>query len=293
MAKIFSIPFNQNRLSPGQEVCPLALEKPEYRQLRDYGCSYAAWVIAPEGGLMRRCGKLEQFHFDLFFIVSGVMEFTYADGKIVGDAGKMILFPSWLDREIVHSGMMKYYYFRFDNPESYPLASRPTARPAANLAALDFYFQELLRVHDGLANDPAYREGLGTLLHILLQSEIRDSSGNAPETVRNIIHYLNYTNNYRVDRMARKLAMSVSKLRKLCLELFNKSPGDALNAMRMTKARNLLNYSSGTMEEIAETLGYANRFSFSKAFCDYHGSPPVHFRARRSSPPVPATPPEP
>ncbi len=70
------------------------------------------------------------------------------------------------------------------------------------------------------------------------------------------------------------MGMSHSKLRKFCLENFGKPPHGIIDDARMKRADGLLHYGDIPISRIAEQLGFANVFSFSKAFRKYYGTPP-------------------
>ena len=80
------------------------------------------------------------------------------------------------------------------------------------------------------------------------------------------------------NELCRKAGLS----RNLFYELFRKemgmTPGRYLLNMRMEFARRKLIYSNETIDDIAASSGYADRFHFSKAFKKFYGFPPGSYR---------------
>ena len=77
-----------------------------------------------------------------------------------------------------------------------------------------------------------------------------------------------------------RAGMSISTFRKFCLENFGKPPGEVLTEFRMNNARGLLLYRELSIDEIALQLGYADRFTFAKAFTQFHRCTPTAFRQK-------------
>ena len=61
-------------------------------------------------------------------------------------------------------------------------------------------------------------------------------------------------------------------------KIFNTTPKDYIINMRMEKAKEYLMYSTYTMNEISEDLGYSNPAYFSAAFKKNYGVAPTEFK---------------
>ncbi len=274
----FKVVANYSRVPAAFEVRSLPLEKPEFELLRQSGVSYIAYVHSPMDCLLRRGGASESFHFDLFFLVSGELRITTQEKSFQCCAGQLALIPSWLDRELENSVEISYLYARFDNPGSYPQVREIVVVDSWEIPELLEYFQRLYEPPPQLASTRGYATYLAGLIHVLFQNFLRPSGGADAETAARMMHYLHQSSCYSVTVLGRKFGLSLSSLRKFCLENFDKPPAGVINDVRMTKARGLLRYGDADLEEIARELGFANRFSFSKAFTRYHRIPPVRYR---------------
>lgn len=88
----------------------------------------------------------------------------------------------------------------------------------------------------------------------------------------------NLQNGVTVKDLARQMALSERQLFRLCYREFGVSVGDYIKQLQMEKAKSLLEETELTIGEIAEKVGYSDRFAFSKAFTSYEGMTPAKFR---------------
>lgn len=86
--------------------------------------------------------------------------------------------------------------------------------------------------------------------------------------------------NLNVKMAAERLGMSLSGLRLFCQQQFCKPPSTLIQEVKMLRARALLSYGDLSIDSIAEELGYADRFSFSKAFLKFNEVTPGEYRRR-------------
>lgn len=104
-------------------------------------------------------------------------------------------------------------------------------------------------------------------------------------TVRQIREFrvrLNATfrEDWSVERMASELNLSVSRFHCLYRSLFGVSPKQDLHQMRVAHAKELLQYSTEPISEIAAQLGYSNANLFIRQFHARMGTSPGQFRAQ-------------
>jgi AraC family transcriptional regulator of arabinose operon len=85
---------------------------------------------------------------------------------------------------------------------------------------------------------------------------------------------------WELEQMARAAHMGREHLRRLCLKHDGCSPKRRLAVLRLRKSCELLLLTNATIEEIAGRVGYADAFSFSKAFTREFGMPPSKYRDR-------------
>ena len=81
-----------------------------------------------------------------------------------------------------------------------------------------------------------------------------------------------------VALMAGELHMSQAHFSRVFRRVAGQSPMDFLLQVRLTRARHLLRETNLSMSEIAERLGYADVFFFSRQFKQKNGVPPLAYR---------------
>jgi AraC family transcriptional regulator of arabinose operon len=87
----------------------------------------------------------------------------------------------------------------------------------------------------------------------------------------------------KVPELARLVGMSASHL----TALFRRATGGGVlahhSALRMARARQLLDGTTASIASIASELGYTDPLYFSRQFRSFHGSSPTEFRHRDES----------
>jgi AraC-like DNA-binding protein len=89
-----------------------------------------------------------------------------------------------------------------------------------------------------------------------------------------------YTESITNDALAKITGLSTVYFRKLFTEVYGKSPGKYITDLRMKKAAEMLNSDYGTISDIAQSVGYANIYDFSRAFKKHTGISPTTYRRR-------------
>lgn len=89
--------------------------------------------------------------------------------------------------------------------------------------------------------------------------------------------YANYKT-VTLEELSEKFYLSKPYISKYIREKSGKTFGDILKAVRMKKARALLKSSNGTVECIAEAVGYQNVEHFNRLFKKMHHMTPVQYR---------------
>jgi AraC-like DNA-binding protein len=116
----------------------------------------------------------------------------------------------------------------------------------------------------------------------------RASSGEplkaAPPALRKALEWMRlfYFQTARVRQLAEMSGLSPSHFNRLFKRAFGTSPIDWLRRERVSQAKRRLVETRETIKQIAEQVGYADRFFFSKDFKRYTGTTPGEFRARES-----------
>lgn len=83
---------------------------------------------------------------------------------------------------------------------------------------------------------------------------------------------------WTVDDLARCVNVSHEHLRRLCQMQFGRSPMRQVTYMRMRQAATLLTSTPGTVEAVAQRVGYDNPFAFSVAFKRHTHITPSEYR---------------
>jgi AraC-like DNA-binding protein/mannose-6-phosphate isomerase-like protein (cupin superfamily) len=145
-----------------------------------------------------------------------------------------------------------------------------------------------LRLHGQLRN--AGSENMPRLTHevlaLLLQvryaashnshTENRDSADNLIAAAREYLAGESVTPGGLI-RLAAKLGMSYSHFRRRFREITGQSPGQYRLSQRMSQARALLAERRHLVREVADAVGYADSFIFSKQFKKFFGVSPTAF----------------
>ena len=79
------------------------------------------------------------------------------------------------------------------------------------------------------------------------------------------------------DTLAAECNISTVYMRKLFTECYGVSPKTYIHALRIKKAKEMLKSDYGNITNIAESLGYANVYDFSRVFKKFTGVPPTKY----------------
>ncbi|MFP3422319.1 AraC family transcriptional regulator, partial [Bacillus sp. SIMBA_161] len=88
----------------------------------------------------------------------------------------------------------------------------------------------------------------------------------------------NYYESISVELLADILACSSRHLSRLFKRQTGSTPIDYMIKLRMEKAKELLLTTEASLQEIAEGIGYADKYYFAKMFKRYTGIPPIRYR---------------
>jgi len=106
-------------------------------------------------------------------------------------------------------------------------------------------------------------------------------SYNKSYAVKKIINYLNenYENKISLDQIAHNMYLSPVYISKIFKEETGESPINYLIKIRLEKARDILMTSdSGSIKNIANSVGYDDVYHFSKLFKKYYGISPLYYK---------------
>lgn len=217
---------------------------------------------------------------DIFILPKGVPCFYQADGKQpwsyfwIGFSGVKI------KTMLNNSKLVNKYYLR-QVQESQTLASlKKLFRAAHNQNSL---------VNDVLIESLIYKFFYHLLTEYPEQNKLKSKNSN--EELQLAINYLeqNYINPAcTITSVCHELDISRSYLYNIFRQNLNLTLSQFLTQLRMEKAKqNLLN-SSYTVQQIANTVGYGDEFTFSKAFKRYTGLSPKFYRKKSNHQRIPS-----
>ena len=121
----------------------------------------------------------------------------------------------------------------------------------------------------------------------LLQVLLGDSAAPAPELTslpaQRLLPALNFIHTHTqtqmsLDELARRVHLSPSRFQAVFKECFGLPPRDYILRHRMQRAQELLLTTSLSQSEIAERVGYASQFHFSRVFKRVAGTTPSEYR---------------
>jgi AraC-like DNA-binding protein len=106
-----------------------------------------------------------------------------------------------------------------------------------------------------------------------------------PDALRKPVEWMRlfYFESVRVSDLARMAGLSAGHFTRLFKASFGTSPIDWLRRERISQAKRRLVESRSSIKEIAEQVGYPDRFFFSKDFKSHTGLSPRAFRERESA----------
>lgn len=113
------------------------------------------------------------------------------------------------------------------------------------------------------------------------QKSCNFESYNKSYAVKRIINYLNenYENKISLDKIAHNMYLSPVYISKIFKEETGESPINYLIKIRLEKAKDILETSdSGSIKNIANSVGYDDVYHFSKLFKKYYGISPLHYK---------------
>ncbi|MCS7464106.1 AraC family transcriptional regulator [Paenibacillus doosanensis] len=116
---------------------------------------------------------------------------------------------------------------------------------------------------------------------VLLQLSRQGAAVEQPDPVSQAIRYLRerYKEPITLDTLADMLECSPRQLLRLFKERMNASPIDYLIRIRMERAKERLLGAGLTVKEIAESVGYADSYYFSRLFKKFEGMSPAAYKA--------------
>ena len=277
----FPLQRNMTVIPPEFRCYAIKILNRHFKGLDKLPCRDVISVDSPAGWGVIRIGGSEPDHLDLYIINSGRLVVDTGREIFSAGSGQSMIIPSWQSRKVYTVEAGNHIYIRLEMPRKHPGFNNTVCRDSVNADAINFFTSTLLMENRNSADEDIYRQYLAECLAIAIKREIFNfSDGNSPDKAQPLLAILQNSDARMLTvRNAAKLAgMSVSALRSFCRENFGKTPGKLIEEILMARARGMLSYGTLSIDEIAEHLGYADRFVFSKAFARHHKISPAAFR---------------
>jgi AraC family transcriptional regulator len=193
--------------------------------------------------------------------------------------------------EQIFLSLSKTTEYLLDNND---LTERPGAVRFHNrLSQRDTEFENIIASLKSEHSKVKIEEHLFTLIKILLTKEKAYSKSlNRISTVRSITKaeivrkmttakdfiYSNYDKNFSIEDVASASCMSKFHFLRLFKEAFGITPGEFIDDLRISKAKETLKNTTLDVHELAKSLGYENSSSFSRMFFRKVGAYPTQYR---------------
>lgn len=231
---------------------------------------------------------------EVFFVVSGSMYVKYNNQTIIAHAGDMFFLPNSLKLHIYGDVgdeplFMFWLHLRpqlAGFPEYLNIPTEPFCRPSQYIKELELLLKLLY-----LQERSGDISGLDTIF--MLTKYLKKELENIPDEINPTIEQVkkvfsqvknNLKKDWTIKELAKIACLSESHFFAITKKIYNETPYAIIRRMKMENTFTLLLRSDIKIEYIARESGYANAFSFSKAFQKiYHCSPGSYRKKQNSS----------
>lgn len=239
-------------------------------------------------------GRVAPPNHTLFYSLKGSGVFRTPSGIFELHAGELIVLPAKQSFEVsIVSDSWDIIWLNLADSPMWQALPRRQAKVVkhANLDGLHFAM-ELLYLERDKTNRQAAMAIVSRYLRKTIETEIfseRNTSAHAlgkKEVHTNRLNAL-FANvdkqlqfEWSVESLSEKAHYSAPHLHRLCVEAYGRSPMQHVIFLRMQRAKNLLKNTRWPVSYIANYVGYANVFVFSKRFKKSVGMSPTQYRAK-------------
>ena len=228
--------------------------------------------------------------FYLMYLSGGSLAVTMPEGDINVGAGDFIIFPPRYQYKYRFSGdgSVSYYFAHFTGSFSYELMKRLGFTALPSVSRTDTAFNAALKFEDiftVFSENSELRDAiLGAKLQELLCNLVSSKSTAGASRIKKSVEYLNsfYTEEISVPSLAKSENLSVSRYNAVFKEAMGASPIEYVTGLRIKHACTLLNTTDMTVGQIGETVGYTDKYFFSKIFKKRLGISPRSYRDRKN-----------
>jgi AraC family transcriptional regulator, arabinose operon regulatory protein len=140
---------------------------------------------------------------------------------------------------------------------------------------------------DALEKPAMIHAAVARLIAVAFSSRLRSGQAReqVPQALRKPLEWMRlfYFESVRVEKLAGMAGLSAPHFSRMFKATFGTSPIDWLRRERISQAKRRLVESGDSIKQIAEQVGYADRFFFSKDFKQHTGVTPGQFRVREKA----------
>lgn len=226
--------------------------------------------------------------YHLLYVQSGRIDAEIGETKVSLTVGQCIVFLPGIRQCYTFAARNDpiSYYVHFNGTAARELFS--CVEPSENMVydivdrtAFEGLFHHLIYIHNASARAGVPQEN-GVLLQ-LISLLARSSDTSARPGKKDIFYAAAYIREHFHEPLnlkicADELHLSVSRFSHLFTETMGVSPHKFLIRFRMDKAKELLLYSSMSIGEVSENVGFADPLYFSRLFRRYAGCSPKSYR---------------
>ena len=134
-------------------------------------------------------------------------------------------------------------------------------------------------LHSSMQEIESIKDTYSIILNLSRSISEKYTPINKRQRIEKAIEYIsqNYTQNITNDALAALCGMSTVYFRKLFSEVMGISPMTYAKQFRIEKAKEMLKTDYGNLGDVAQSLGYASLYDFSRDFKKHAGVPPSKY----------------
>jgi len=234
--------------------------------------------------------------FDLWFIWAGRGTIQWKEQKYELAAGSMFCLQPGncyhARQDPVHRLGVSFVHFDFRDACGQIVCLTRSQRPptVARISEVDFFeqlFKQIVCLHhegDGLARAEAaiyLRGAMAGLDRIVRRPTLYGTDKAHHEAIRSVTRYIRENSGelFSIEALAERAGYSTDHFSRIFRQIVGVAPNEFCIRTRLLRAKTLLQESSMNIGQIAQSLGYADVFFFSRQFRQRTGISPTQWRA--------------
>ena len=203
-----------------------------------------------------------------------------ANGKrILSDANHLVLLPMGCSYDWYCTASGHFCIIEFDSPKE---ASGPISVTVKSSERILKMLRELecKRGMGDVTEIECIRDTYSILLAVLHAAQAPYLPTRKQQRIAPVLEYIsgNYHTQIKNDTLAALIGVSNVYFRKLFVQVTGMSPIAYVNSLRIERAKEMLKSDYGSLSDVAQSLGYANLYDFSRAFKKRVGVSPSAYK---------------